>query len=170
MASLKDVCKKVGLYSLKVEKGATSVDVMPLIEALFEEINEMCRNGEKVGIDNFGTFQARIIKGRTLKTPLSPEGEFKFGDMLIMKFRQASKAKKRLNEDKNVENFGGTYVEKKPRPSDLKKKNAKAKDSEEETSETASAKASKKAPKKAPKKTVAKKKAKKTPPAKANKE
>jgi nucleoid DNA-binding protein len=172
MASLKDVCKKVGLYSLKVEKGATSVDVMPLIEALFEEINEMCRNGEKVGIDNFGTFQARIIKGRTLKTPLSPEGEFKFGDMLIMKFRQASKAKKRLNEDKNVENFGGTYIEKKPRPSDLKKKNAKAKaeDSEEETSEMASVKASKKAPKKAPKKTVAKKKAKKTPPAKANKE
>jgi len=167
MASLKDICKEVGLHSLKVEKGTTSVDVMPLIEALFKEINEVCRNGGKVGIDNFGTFQARMIKGRTLKTPLSPDGNFKFGDMLIMKFRQASKAKKRLNEDKNVENFGGTYIEKKPRPSELRKAEAQEKadgDDEKLTKKT------KKAPKKAPKKMAAKKKAKKTPPVKTNKE
>jgi nucleoid DNA-binding protein len=178
MASLKDVCKKVGLHSLKVEKGATSVDVMPLVEALFEEINEMCRNGEKVGINNFGTFQARVIKGRTLQTPLAPEGEFKFGDMLIMKFRQASKAKNRLNEGKNVENFGGTYIEKKPRPSDLRK--AEAKKNKEKKSEEKKSEGGEKAPKKANKtkapkkvnkevsgkKPTSKKKVKKAPPAK----
>jgi nucleoid DNA-binding protein len=173
MASLKDVCKKVGLHSLKVEKGATSVDVMPLIEAMFEEINEMCRNGEKVGINNFGTFQAKIIKGRVLKTPLAPEGKFKFGDMLIMKFRQASKAKKRLNEDKNVENFGGTYIEKKPRPSDIKKAEAKAKGEEKKGGSEKAPKKTKKAPKKTKKEDTSKKtqvsskkKTKKAPPVK----
>lgn len=181
MATLKDIAKEVGLCPLKVDSGA-SIDTMPLIEAMFAEITEQCRQGEEVKIKDFGSFKVKINRGRTIRTPLVEGGEIKSGDILLLKYHQANKSKKRLNEDKNVENFGGTYVEKAPRPSDLKKeedkkkKKPKAKAESKVTkppkdkvveSETATEEASvkKKAPKKSPKK-----KTKKAPPAKNSKE
>lgn len=158
MATLKDIAKEVGLCPLKVDSGA-NVDTMPLIEAMFAEITEKCRAGDTVKIKDFGSFSVRINKGRTIKTPLVEGGEIKSGDILLMKYHQANKSKKRLNEDKNVENFGGTYVEKAPRPSDAKKKEKKGKEANPPK------KSAKKAPK-AKKPAVTKKKAKKTPPAK----
>jgi hypothetical protein len=124
MAGLKDIAKKVGLNPLKLETGA-SVDVMELIEEMFMAIVDECRSKEgSVRIKDFGTFSARLNKGRKLKTPLMEDGEVEFGDMLLLKFHQSTVSKKRLNDGGAVEDWGGKYIEKKMRPSDIKKAEA----------------------------------------------
>jgi hypothetical protein len=124
MAGLKDIAKKVGLNPLKLETGA-SVDVMELIEEMFMAIVDECRSKEgSVRIKDFGTFSARLNKGRKLKTPLMEDGEVEFGDMLLLKFHQSTVSKKRLNDGGAVEDWGGRYIEKKMRPSDIKKAEA----------------------------------------------
>jgi nucleoid DNA-binding protein len=126
MAGLKDIAKEAGLNPLKVEGGA-SVNTLALIEEMFKLIIEKCAAGEKVRIKDFGTFGARLNKGRKLKTPLMEGGEVKFGDILLLKFRQSGTSKKQLNADGRVEEWGGTYVEKPPRPSDIKRAEKAAK-------------------------------------------
>ena len=124
MAGLKDIAKKVGLNPLKLENGQ-SVNVMELIEEMFMAIVDECRSKEgSVRIKDFGTFSARLNKGRKLKTPLMEDGEVEFGDMLLMKFHQSTVSKKRLNDGGAVEGWGGKYIEKKMRPSDIKKAEA----------------------------------------------
>ncbi len=119
MAGMKDVAKEVGLNPLKVD-GGSNINTLPIVEEFFKAIVEKCAGGERVKIKDFGTFKVVMMKGRKLKTPLM-EGETRSSDMLILKFRQANSSKKALNADKRVEQWGGTYIEKPLRPSDIKK-------------------------------------------------
>lgn len=126
MAGLKDIAKRVGLLPLKLDDGRT-VDVIPALEAFFSEIVEECRTpGNTVRIKDFGTFSARMMKGRRLNTPLLKDEESSTRDLLLMKFKQHDTSKQRLNANGAVTEWGGTYVEKEMRPSDVKKAQAAA--------------------------------------------
>jgi len=152
MAGLKDIVKKIGLSPLKLESGQ-SVQLMALIEEMFAAIVDECKKKDgAVRIKDFGTFTARINKGRKLKTPLVEGGEVEFGDILLLKFHQSPVSKQRLNKGGTVKAWGGNYIEKKPRPSDIKKE-------KEATEKKKVRAASKAAPPKAPAKKAPAKKA-----------
>lgn len=81
---------------VEVAKGA---GVKPdIIVDVFEEILKRVRDGERVRIKGFGSFEMRTYPGRTLVTPAVNNGEpITFGDSKMLKFRQSAIAKQRLN-------------------------------------------------------------------------
>jgi nucleoid DNA-binding protein len=96
LSGLNDILKEIGLNPIKVQ-GGVSIDTTELIEALFVEIAKRCAQGKRIHIKNFGTFEARKHKGRTLHTPLVEGGEVTYGDMMLLKFKQAGKSKRLMN-------------------------------------------------------------------------
>jgi nucleoid DNA-binding protein len=95
---LHDIAKEVGLNPIKDDENGIRLDTSEVLEDFFNTIIEHCKNGETVRIKNFGTFKARVYKGRTLKSPLLEDGEITFGDQLVLRFHQSLVAKRRLND------------------------------------------------------------------------
>lgn len=98
MAGLQDIAKEAGLNPTR-DKDGKRVDTTKVLERFWEVIIEHCRNGETVRIKDFGTFKARVYKGRTLKSPLLEDGEVTFDDQLVLRFHQSVVAKRKLNQD-----------------------------------------------------------------------
>jgi len=98
MAGLHDIAKEAGLNPLRDDEHGIRIDTTEVVEDFFDKIIEHCRNGETVRIKNFGTFKARVYKGRTLKSPLLEDGEITFGDQLVLRFHQSLVAKRKLND------------------------------------------------------------------------
>jgi nucleoid DNA-binding protein len=83
-----------GLVEVAKESG-----VKPeVITNLFETILSMVSTGEKVRIKNFGVFERRRYKGRTITSKAVNDGEaISYPDSHVLKFRQSGIAKRRLN-------------------------------------------------------------------------
>lgn len=79
-------------------------DVEAMARALFEVIVERTAKGGVVAVRGFGTFEAKVFKGRTLNSPLMKGGKVSFPDALVLRFRQSPAAKKMINEI--AENIG----------------------------------------------------------------
>lgn len=85
MAGIHDVARKAGL---KTE----------ILAQVFEAILATVADGESARIKNFGTFERRKYKGRTLVTPAVNHGEpVEYPDSYVLKFRQSQIAKRRIN-------------------------------------------------------------------------
>lgn len=96
--NLKDVASRVGLEKIQCQCGR-KIDGFTALKSLFKQIILFCRNGEAVRIANFGTFKAREIKGRTIKSPIAPVDGRTYGDMASLSFKQSANAKKMLNDN-----------------------------------------------------------------------
>lgn len=69
-----------------------------VIISTFGLITERVATGASVRVRGFGTFEAKMMKGRQVKSPLMKNGSIKFGDQLVLRFRQSQTAKKAINE------------------------------------------------------------------------
>jgi len=100
MAGLLEMAKISGLNPAEEEqegKGKVRIDTTKALNAFFENILKRCASGEDVHITGFGTFKARIHKGRTLKSPLLEGGEISYDDLLVLRFSASASAKRKLN-------------------------------------------------------------------------
>lgn len=92
---------------------------------IFEEILKRCSNGERVRIKGFGSFEMKVYPGRTLVTPAVNDGQpITFPDSQMLKFKQSSQAKERLNAKAPV---GGKKKSKNGKSGKSAKAKAKAK-------------------------------------------
>lgn len=98
--NLRDMATELGLKNLRCDHGC-KIDGIGLLEEFFNHILNTLKEGETVRIKNFGTFSAKVYKGRTIKSPVIPGGKKEFGDNLVLRFHQATGAKQRLNAEKN---------------------------------------------------------------------
>jgi len=96
--NLRDMAAELGLKNLKGTHGG-KIDGVKLLEEFFGHILKTVKNGEAVRIKNFGTFSAKVYKGRTINSPVIPEGKREFSDNLVLRFHQSSGAKQRLNAE-----------------------------------------------------------------------
>lgn len=76
----------------------SKADVENTLKSAFGVILERVAKGDTVTIRGFGTFHAKVFKGRTLKSPLMEGGSVDFGDSLVLRFRQSLQAKKTIND------------------------------------------------------------------------
>lgn len=95
--NLSEIAAEVGLSTIKCLCGRRT-NGRSALEAFFVRIIEVCRDGGEVRIKNFGTFSAKLHKGRKIKSPVLGDGGAEFGDSLVLRFHQSSGAKKRLNK------------------------------------------------------------------------
>jgi len=97
MAGMKDLAKKARLNPGLCPKCNSVFDTSEALEKLFDLILERVKAGEKVHLSGFGVFYRHLYKGRTVKTPII-DGDCKFDDRFILRFRSSSLAKKYLNK------------------------------------------------------------------------
>lgn len=99
MTSIAKVIKDSGMNPIQCPHCGRSVATNTLWSGFFRKIIEVLRTGETVTITGFGNFRARMLKGRTLKSPLLKKkgGKVTFGDRLVMRFHASASAKKVLN-------------------------------------------------------------------------
>lgn len=109
----------------------SKADVENVLKSAFSVILERVANGDVVIVQGFGTFQAKVHKGRTLNSPLMKGGSIKFGDQLVLRFRQAASAKAVINQiDKAKAKSNGKASAKKAKKAKAKKVMSKAKTAE----------------------------------------
>jgi nucleoid DNA-binding protein len=92
-SNLKDVAHYVHRDHPTVSRGV----IESILSDAFQVILEFAAIGDQVKISKFGTFKASYFKGRTLVTPLMEGGSIEFKDQLVLRFKQASKAKQIVN-------------------------------------------------------------------------
>jgi nucleoid DNA-binding protein len=83
-----------GIHDVAREAGVRT----DILSNVFEAILAAITRGEAVRIKNFGTFERRKYKGRTLVTPAVNAGKpVEYPDSFVLKFRQSQIAKRRIN-------------------------------------------------------------------------
>lgn len=104
--------KDIAHYVHRGHNEVSRTKVEEILTDAFQVILEFASMGDKVKISKFGTFKASFFKGRTLMTPLMEGGSIDFKDQLVLRFKQASKAKKIINElGKKANRFGEIPLE-----------------------------------------------------------
>lgn len=99
--NLTDIAAEVGLATIRCACGRRMKGRQAL-EAFFNRIIEECRDGGEVRIKNFGTFTARLHRGRKVHSPAVAQGlEVEFNDSLVLRFHQSIGAKQRLNPNED---------------------------------------------------------------------
>lgn len=93
-----ELARKVGLDSILCSKCGERVKGEQNLEAFFQKIIEECKKGNRVKLKNFGAFEAKVLKGRTVKSPLWEGGEAVMDDLLVLRFSVTAKAKRALND------------------------------------------------------------------------
>lgn len=76
--------------------GLTKPVLDETVRATFDAILKRVSRGEPVNVRNFGTFEAKMFKGRELNTPLMKE-QIIFPDQLVLRFKQSVTAKQQIN-------------------------------------------------------------------------
>jgi len=92
-----DLAQEVGLNPVVCSCGE-KLDGASALEDFFQMIISSCKDGSEVRIKNFGTFSAKVLKGRKVKSSALHAGEVDFDDALVLRFRQSAVCKKELNK------------------------------------------------------------------------
>ncbi len=95
MTTLRDIAHDIKRDNPHI---GTHVDVEQMVKAVFGLVVEHVAKGHAVKIQGFGTFEAKLFKGRKLVSPLVKGGSLEFDDQLILRFRQSQSAKIRINQ------------------------------------------------------------------------
>lgn len=132
MAGMNEIAREACLNPVTIDDGVynsrgKNLDTTEQLERLFELIIEKCAEGDTVRIKNFGTFKMRTMKGRTLKSPLMPDGEVTFPDTQVLRFHQSTVAKEKLNQLSPAVPVEAKKAKKKPTKNKAKKKVVKKK-------------------------------------------
>ncbi len=94
-----DLAMEIGLCPIVCQCGER-IDGAEAIEEFFQKIIGVCKDGGEVRIKNFGTFSAKVLKGRNLKTSIADKDETDFEDVLVLRFRGSPVCKKEINKRK----------------------------------------------------------------------
>lgn len=97
MTSIQKVIKDAGMNPIQCPSCGKSIHTNTLWPGFFRRIIDTVRGGDTVTVSGFGNFRARLLKGRTLKSPLLSGGKVKFGDRQVLRFHASATAKKVLN-------------------------------------------------------------------------
>lgn len=69
-----------------------------VVDDLLNQIIRLLQKGEPVKLTGFGTFERKLHRGRTLKTPAVQDGApITYPDSFAIRFRQSPIAKQRIN-------------------------------------------------------------------------
>lgn len=93
MSTKKDLVQELA------EIGLTHEEAKSYVESLLDEISEQLARGEPVQITNFGKFERRKRKGRTMKNPKTGE-QHDIDDYYVVHFNASENFKDRF-EDEN---------------------------------------------------------------------
>jgi nucleoid DNA-binding protein len=92
------IAKSVGLDSILCPKCGERVKAGKILESFFRKIIEECQIGSTVKIKNFGSFKAKTLKARTVKSPVLEGGKAIMEELLVLRFKITAKAKRLLND------------------------------------------------------------------------
>ena len=143
MPGFNDLAKAANLNPVECRHCGKKTSTTDTIDGLLRLILDTVKKGETVRIKGFGTFKARMFKGRKLTSPLLEGGSVTFEDALVLRFHQSAVAKKYIN----------TPDEEAEKPAKGKKAQAKAEKAEKPAAKKEAAKAEKPAAKAAKKHT-----------------
>jgi len=99
MAGLLDIAKDAGCLKVRCESCGKHTETSDVLRALFVAILERTREGEKVNIPGFGVFEARLLKGWKVRSPIIEMNGF-FKDRLVLRFRSSVVAGRVLNQER----------------------------------------------------------------------
>jgi nucleoid DNA-binding protein len=95
---MKDLVREILKKKLVKKNDNIREIVETVIKEVFSTILYRLSVGNAVKIKNFGTFKAKYLKGRILKTPIMKDGKVSINDQHVIRFKQSLNAKKRLNK------------------------------------------------------------------------
>ena len=106
MSGMNEVAKESGVNPVECSHCGRKTYTDRVLSRFFQVILDRVAKGETVHIKNFGTFEAKELKGRKYKKPLNNRTDG-FEDQLVLRFRQSLNAKNYLNgwdlEDEDTE-------------------------------------------------------------------
>lgn len=97
MSGFMDAASEAGLAPVACRECGAKVATQDAFKRLFHVIMDRLKAGETVQIKGFGTFRAKLLKGRTMSSKLVDGGETSFGDKLLIKFQSAPQAKQYMS-------------------------------------------------------------------------
>lgn len=127
MSGLMDAAAEAGLAPVACRECGAKVATNDAFQRLFQIIMDRLKTGETVQVKGFGTFRAKLLKGRTMSSPLVEGGQTSFGDKLLIKFHSAPVAKKYMSHDLATKKPKADKGEKNAKPAKKAKPEATAK-------------------------------------------
>lgn len=97
MSTIQKAAKYAGVDQVVCPHCGSKFSTIETIKLFFKGVLEMLRRGERVQAPGFGTFSAKLLAGRSYKTPIIPGGELKFSDTWVVRFKQSRFARQYLN-------------------------------------------------------------------------
>lgn len=97
MPGFNDLAKTAKLNPVVCRSCGKKTPTTDNVDELLRQILDTVKKGETVRIKGFGTFKARLFKGRKLTSPLLEGGSVTFEDALVLRFHQSAAAKRYLN-------------------------------------------------------------------------
>ncbi len=97
MATFKEVAREAGLNPMLCPHCGRHFSTNNVIKELFRRVLAYIVAGHEVRISHLGTFVTKIVKGRTLRTPIMEGGEVTYGDRKVLTFKQTKAVKGILN-------------------------------------------------------------------------
>lgn len=91
---------KLDLVRELAEIGLTNSEAEDYVESILGEIETQLADGEHVQITNFGRFERRERKGRTMKNPKTGEIH-EIDDYFVVHFNPSENFKERFKDDNN---------------------------------------------------------------------
>ena len=119
MSSAQDIAKQAGLNPVNCGKCNNKIMTKDAMDAFFKILLQEVKDGGRVLIPGLGTFSTRLMKGRTVNSPVLPTGTMVFQDQYILRFRPSEIVRRVLNPD--VHGDG----EEQPKPKTSKPKTSK---------------------------------------------
>jgi nucleoid DNA-binding protein len=120
-----DAATEAGLAPVTCRDCGAKVATNDTFQRLFQIIMDRLRAGGTVQVKGFGTFRAKLLKGRTMSSSLVDGGKTSFGDKLLIKFHAAPQAKKYMSQD--IKKPKAEKADPKPKQTKSEEKPAKSK-------------------------------------------
>jgi nucleoid DNA-binding protein len=92
------IARKVGLDCVMCPHCEKKINASLMLESFFNKILEECKNGKVVKIKNFGSFDAREIRARVIKSPVLKGGQALMNKAKVLRFNVTNTAKNFLND------------------------------------------------------------------------
>lgn len=109
MSIISKAAKAGGVEEVICPHCESRLETKGIIKGFLQGILILLRDGQReVKLLNFGVFYAKMLKGRSHRTPVTPSGRLEYDDMRVFRFRSSANARKFLNEtDEDEEDDDG---------------------------------------------------------------
>ena len=86
------------IAEVSVKTGLSKLDAGKAVNACFEALEEAVCRKEKVHINGFGTFEAKVKKARKARNPITKE-EIELSETVVPVFKAGDKFKKAVSDN-----------------------------------------------------------------------